>query len=110
MGSGAAGVASNLGRGSAVVASSLGSRSIGHTEQMQMQAFSTPMPSQAHFSPQPTLHSLPCHQDLVDLAKPGDRITVTGVYKATGVRTNPRLRELKVRCRGGRSGPPGTCA
>lgn len=35
----------------------------------------------------------------MDLAKPGDRITVTGVYKATGVRTNPRLRELKVQGR-----------
>lgn len=32
----------------------------------------------------------------MDLAKPGDRITVTGVYRAMGVRTNPRLRELKV--------------
>ena len=44
-------------------------------------------------------HALPtlaCLQDLVDLAKPGDRITVTGVYRAMGVRTNPRLRELKV--------------
>lgn len=39
--------------------------------------------------------SMFARQDLVDLAKPGDRITVTGVYKATGVRTNPRLRELK---------------
>lgn len=31
----------------------------------------------------------------MDLAKPGDRITVTGVYRAVGVRVNPRLRELK---------------
>lgn len=46
----------------------------------------------------------------MDLAKPGDRITVTGVYKATGVRTNPRLRELKVWGRGGRVGSPGTGA
>lgn len=37
----------------------------------------------------------------MDLAKPGDRITVTGVYRAMGVRTNPRLRELKVGCCGG---------
>ncbi|PSC67965.1 DNA replication licensing factor MCM4 [Micractinium conductrix] len=39
--------------------------------------------------------SMFARQDLVDLAKPGDRITVTGVYRAMGVRTNPRLRELK---------------
>ena len=44
----------------------------------------------------PLLPCQPTQQDLVDLAKPGDRITVTGVYRAMGVRTNPRLRELKV--------------
>lgn len=31
----------------------------------------------------------------MDLAKPGDRVTITGVYRAVGVRVNPRLRELK---------------
>lgn len=35
-------------------------------------------------------------QELVDLAKPGDRITITGVYRAAGVRVNPRIRETKV--------------
>lgn len=40
----------------------------------------------------------------MDLAKPGDRITVTGVYRAMGVRTNPRLRELKVRAVEGGAG------
>lgn len=39
--------------------------------------------------------SMFARQDLVDLAKPGDRVTVTGVYRAMGVRTNPRVRELK---------------
>jgi DNA replication licensing factor MCM4 len=39
--------------------------------------------------------SIFARQDLVDLAKPGDRVTVVGVYRAQGVRTNPFRRELK---------------
>jgi DNA replication licensing factor MCM4 len=39
--------------------------------------------------------SLFARQDLVDAAKPGDRVMVTGVYRAQGVRVNPRTRELK---------------
>lgn len=32
------------------------------------------------------------HDNLVDIAKPGDRVEITGVYRATGVRSNPRQR------------------
>jgi DNA replication licensing factor MCM4 len=34
-------------------------------------------------------------QDLVDCTKPGDRVTVVGIYRAQPVRTNPRSREVK---------------
>lgn len=35
------------------------------------------------------------HQDLVDTINAGDRITVTGIYRATGMRSNPRQRSVK---------------
>lgn len=33
--------------------------------------------------------------DLVDAVQPGDRVTVTGIYRATPVRMNPRQRNVK---------------
>lgn len=33
--------------------------------------------------------------DLVDSVQPGDRVTVTGIYRATPVRANPRQRSVK---------------
>lgn len=35
------------------------------------------------------------HDDLVDKVQPGDRVTVTGVYKAMPIQENPRQRNVK---------------
>ncbi|XP_070574384.1 DNA replication licensing factor mcm4-A-like [Ptychodera flava] len=35
------------------------------------------------------------HNDLVDSVQPGDRINITGIYRATPLRVNPRQRNVK---------------
>ncbi|XP_072013660.1 DNA replication licensing factor mcm4-A-like [Amphiura filiformis] len=35
------------------------------------------------------------HNDLVDSVQPGDRVTVTGIYRATPLKVNPRMRNVK---------------
>jgi DNA replication licensing factor MCM4 len=35
------------------------------------------------------------HNDLVDKVQPGDRVTVTGIYRAVPLRVNPRMRNVK---------------
>jgi len=35
------------------------------------------------------------YSDLVDSVQPGDRVTVTGIYRATPLRVNPRMRNVK---------------
>ncbi|KZO94675.1 MCM-domain-containing protein [Calocera viscosa TUFC12733] len=39
--------------------------------------------------------SLCVYDELVDLAKPGDRLTVTGIFRSIPVRVNPRQRVIK---------------
>jgi DNA replication licensing factor MCM4 len=35
------------------------------------------------------------YDDLVDAVQPGDRVEITGIYRATPLRVNPRMRTLK---------------
>lgn len=35
--------------------------------------------------------TLICYNDLVDSVQPGERVTVSGVYRATPVQVNPRM-------------------
>uniref|UniRef100_A0A6I8QE43 DNA replication licensing factor MCM4 n=1 Tax=Xenopus tropicalis TaxID=8364 RepID=A0A6I8QE43_XENTR len=35
------------------------------------------------------------HNDLVDKVQPGDRVNVTGIYRAVPIRVNPRVRNVK---------------
>ncbi|KAK3733997.1 hypothetical protein QZH41_009837, partial [Actinostola sp. cb2023] len=35
------------------------------------------------------------HNDLVDAVQPGDRVVITGIYRATPIRVNPRQRNVK---------------
>ena len=39
--------------------------------------------------------SLSVYDELVDVAKPGDRLLITGIYRSVPVRSNPRQRALK---------------
>lgn len=39
--------------------------------------------------------SLSVYDELVDMSKPGDRLTVTGIFRSVPVRMNPRQRTLK---------------
>ncbi|KAJ8958687.1 hypothetical protein NQ318_016414 [Aromia moschata] len=35
------------------------------------------------------------HNDLVDAVQPGDRVTVTGIYRAQPIQVNPRMRNIR---------------
>nr|XP_022904084.1 DNA replication licensing factor MCM4 [Onthophagus taurus] len=35
------------------------------------------------------------HNDLVDIVSPGDRVTVTGIYRAQPLQVNPRMRNIR---------------
>lgn len=35
------------------------------------------------------------HNDLVDAVQPGDRVTVTGIYRAVPIQVNPRMRNVR---------------
>ena len=44
-----------------------------------------------------TPHSIPLHAygNLVDAIQPGDRVSITGIYRAGSIRVNPRHRNVK---------------
>ena len=44
-------------------------------------------------TPQTTL--MCAYEDLVDHVKPGDRVSVVGIYRAVGIRVNTAMRTLK---------------
>jgi DNA replication licensing factor MCM4 len=43
----------------------------------------------------PATFTLVCYDGLVDAAKPGDRVEVTGILRASPVRVNPKMRTVK---------------
>ena len=43
--------------------------------------------------------SMYLYDELMDAAKPGDRLEVTGIYRAVPVRVNPRRRQVKAQFR-----------
>ena len=49
-------------------------------------------------------------EELVDVAKPGDRIEITGIYRASPIRTNPRRRTCRSIYKTCARGPPPTRA
>ncbi len=56
----------------------------------------TPFPSDAVPDGQtPHTVSLCAYDELVDLVKPGDRVTITGIFRSIPVRQNPRQRSIK---------------
>lgn len=42
----------------------------------------------------PASISLYAYDECIDAAKPGDRVEITGIFRASGVRMNPRMRNL----------------
>lgn len=43
----------------------------------------------------PHMSTLIAHQELVNLVNPGDRITITGIYRAAPMKVNPRMRMVR---------------
>jgi len=39
--------------------------------------------------------TLYAHEDLVDAVVPGDRVRITGIFRALPARVNPRMRSLR---------------
>ena len=43
----------------------------------------------------PTTVTLYAFDDLVDIGRPGDRVEVTGIFRAVPIRSNPRRRSVQ---------------